>query len=219
MRMIRGIGARWRGGAAFRRSEDGAAIVEFVIILPMLALLTLASVETASYFWTRSRATDAATAVGDLTTQYAVVSDSSIATIFTAADAILSENAFTSATVNAFSVRLTSALACHCEAEEDVEDPRFCYTALWSHVHDLEGTRAGYEQGALLPETPDDIAVRENDTIIIAEMSYRYRPQIHFVFPADGIAVSETFYIRPRFSDRVVHVGSQALDIERRCDE
>ncbi len=204
-----------RRAARLRRDADGSAIVEFTIVLPILALMLIASVEAASYFWSRSRANDAATAAGDLTTQYSFVSDSSIRTIFAAADAIISENRNTREAVLDYSVRLTSALACECEDDPD----RFCYRTLWSHVYAGGEMDEGREFESTVEGVPSDIAIDLNDTIIVAEMTYRYSPALRFVFTEAEIDVEETLYFRPRFSERVVHVGSQAQEIELRCPE
>ncbi|MCI4663212.1 MAG: pilus assembly protein [Neomegalonema sp.] len=207
----------------FRRDPTGAAMVEFTIVLPILAVLLLASIEIASYFWARSRVTDAVAAVGDLTTQSMSVSDGSISAIFGAADAILAENPMTKDTVSDVTVRLTSALACKCGLEPKAGETigkgskEYCYTALWSHEYKVKSTISGYKPGEKVTSIPSDIAIADNDTVILVEFNFKYRPKLHFVLSGAEMSTSERFYMRPRFSDRVTHVGSQAPAAEPRC--
>lgn len=204
-----------RPWARLRSEQGGAAIVEFTIALPLLALLLLASVEAASYFWTRSRATDAAVTVGDLTTQFDAVSDNSLETLFGAAVAILNENRLTGRSVDQLNIRITSALACPCS--QDADEDRYCFTSLWSHTFDGQALSAGYADEAVIDGMSSELAVKPNDTLIVTEMTYTYRPTFKLITPDTIRVVSERYYMRPRQTDRVVHVGSQAREFERYC--
>lgn len=209
---------RKRGRKAFgrfRAGENGAVMIEFVAVLPVLALMLLATIEFSLYTWTRNRAFDAAAAVGDLATQALTVDDASIETFYVAADAMLDEVGLTENGVDEFEVRLTSAVACRCSAgSEDM-----CFRTLWSHFRVRNGVlQDGYALGQPLPEIPEDLAIAPGDTVIMAEYRYVYEPVLQFILETASFEFEDEVYYRPRASLRVSHVGSQEMNPSITCD-
>lgn len=190
-------------------------MLEFIFVLPILALMLLATIEFSLYTWARNRALDAATAIADLATQTLAVDDASIETFFVAADAMIAEMPLTDRSVTDFEVRLTSALACRCAVGADA----MCFRSLWSHERTRGGVlRIGYAAGTQLPDIPEALAIAPGDTVVIAEYDYSYQPVVQFVLEDATLEVDDVVYYRPRASLRVEHLGSQQLTPTITCD-
>lgn len=100
------------------------------------------------------------------------------------------------------------------EASGDVE---FCFQTLWSHRFDGTDMSPGYVQESRLDFVPEELALAQDETIIISEIEYTYDPALEFILPEDLFEINERMFYRPRSTDRIDHLGSQARDEPIQC--
>jgi Flp pilus assembly protein TadG len=74
---------------AFRKAKDGLAAIEFALIFPILAALTLGVIEVTSALECRQRVTAMASTAADLVAQYTQISTSQMNDVMAATTAVL----------------------------------------------------------------------------------------------------------------------------------
>ena len=199
-----------RALAQFIGDRRAAVTVEFAMIMPFLTLMLFASVEGPSYMFARGAVVDAAGAVGDLASQSSAINETSAAAIFNAADRMIHPEG---AQVTGLTATLTSALTCKCQGDS----ARFCFTVIWSHGYDNGALAPGLAQDAEVTDVPQDIALAENETVLIADVSYRYSPAFTHALKITAIDLKERMYFRPRRSREVTHLGAFASPSPALC--
>lgn len=172
------IKALHRHLSRFKRDDKGVSAIEFAIIAPLMILLYLGSVDLSLAFSIDRKATSAASALADLVAQDDVITDSEIADILSAGQAILAP--FPAAPLT---VRITSLLA---DGNGDIE-------VQWS---DADG-RAPLPEGSTV-DVPQGV-LNANTSVIMVEVTYRHQP-IFSQLGVNNFNITETFYLRPRRS-------------------
>lgn len=174
-----------RGLRNLARDTRGVSAIEFALILPLMITMYIGAVEFSDALTVKRRVTAVASATADLTAQADEVSASDVNDIFTAATSILTPYSTTP-----ISIVLTSVVA----------DANNNTTVEWSCA--LQG--APKSQGAAF-ELPAGLT-QPFSSIVVAEVSYNYSPPLGKLI-VGNINMSETFYLRPRVSLKVVMQG------------
>lgn len=162
----------------FRRDKTGVSAVEFALIAPAMIGLYLGAVEVSLALQIDRKATSAASALADLVAQDDVITDSEIAAIMTAGEAILAPF-----DTGPLQIRITSIYQ---DSDDDVE-------VQWS---DAQGMSPHSPGGSI--SVPPGV-LETNRSVIMVEVEYTY----HTMFDELGVShfdISEVFYLRPRRS-------------------
>lgn len=166
---------------AIFRDERGVSAVEFALILPVLIVLYLGGVELSHTISVDRKVTSVASAVGDLVAQGSTIDNNEMTQIFNAATAIMAPYTVAPLKMVVSSVEVSS------KGDK----------VLWSDGYHTSGRAAG--SAVTLPA-----GVRiEGTTLIMAEVDYTYTPTLGQIF-TDTIALSDTFYLRPRSVNEVI---------------
>ena len=190
--------------------ERGVVSIEFSLMLPLLAVLFLGAVEVSSFIWKRTAISDTAVAAADLTTQFVAVEETSMLTVFQAAERMLAPEG---GPVDGLNITVSSVLACECSpGSED-----FCFTVLWSHSYENGALKTGYAQDDEITTIPQALGAPSGGTLVLAEVAFNYPPPIGFVIGADSIPLSSNAYFRPRKSREVAHTGEFAVNQANSC--
>ncbi|MFN3584951.1 TadE/TadG family type IV pilus assembly protein [Phenylobacterium sp.] len=162
----------------FLRDARGAAALEFGLILPFLFVMHLTIVELVQAWQVRTRITHIASSLADVTSQERSVSDSDLADILLAGDAMIRPYPATP-----LGERVTSL----------VSDPYGVVRVDWTVSRNFPSSPpASAPAGFLQP----------NESILVADVVYDYQPALHF-FLKDNFRLKHTSYVRPRMSAKV----------------
>jgi Flp pilus assembly protein TadG len=172
----------------FIEQERGLALVEFALSVPILLLLFLATFQITDALSCSRKVTITTRAVADLTSQYASISASNVNDILNASAKIMAP--YNSA----------SALVRVSELGTDINGNT---TVIWSEA--INGTRRATGSSYALPSTIKQLPATSTDKtyIIVAEMSYAYRPPVNFGI-VGPLGLSDIIYMNPRISSSVI---------------
>lgn len=167
--------------ARFSKAREGAAVVEFALIMPLLLLLYLGTVEGGRLISYDRRLTTVASSLGDLVARHeSAITQAELDDYFTAAEAVISPLA----AVGLKQV-VTNILV------DNVGDA----TVVWSRPHN-GGTAHAVGAAYDLPDAFGAIA--HNRNVIISEAEIIYTPITTFVFEPD-MRLTKEFHFLPRF--------------------
>lgn len=160
----------------FGRDEAGTSAVEFAFILPIMVVLYFGCVEVSEAVSVNRKVTAVSSTMGDLVAQASSVTDSEIDDIFDAATAIIAPYANGPLKIVVSQISIDSAGTA---------------TVAFSDQHNAVARTVGSTVSL-----PAGLVI--NDTcLIMAETDYTYT-SIFADFFTGPIALSETFYLRPR---------------------
>lgn len=164
----------------FRKRENGAVLVEFAIVLPILIVLFLGLAEFTEAFSVNRKLAGTAGAVADLVAQEPSVDDAYLADVSS-----LSQELMKPHDTGPFQLVIVSIVA----------DNNNNTTVDWS-----------YPSGAYAPggayALPDNTLTTPNSSLIITEASYNFTPTIgHFL---GTFEMTEAAYFRPRLAQKVI---------------
>ncbi|MBX2806363.1 MAG: pilus assembly protein [Hyphomicrobiales bacterium] len=167
----------------FGKREDGAVLVEFAIILPILAVLFLGLAEFTEAFSINRKLAGAAGAVADLVAQEPVVNDAFLGDTDSLAEELIKPHSATP-----FQLVVVSVVA---DASNNT-------TVDWSYPAGSYAAGAAYT-------LPDGALTSPNSSIIIAETTYSFTPTVgHFL---GTFEMNEAAFFRPRRANRVVKIN------------
>jgi Flp pilus assembly protein TadG len=163
----------WR---RFARSTRGVAAVEFAVVLPVLAMIFLATFDAGRAIAIYMKVRAATYTVDAITNQYQTIHDADIQAIFAATDNVLAPYA-------------TAPLAL--TVTQIAIDANGNATVSWSDTQN--GT--AHAKGSPMP-VPANLKT-PNSYLIFGEVSYAYTPLFGF-FGGSGIKFSDNLYATPR---------------------
>jgi len=167
--------------AGLRNDERGVALVEFACVLPVLLLMYLGGYQVMDALSCNRKVTITARAVADLTTQNAGVTNSSVATILSAATEIMAP------------YKATNALVRVTELQTDSKGNT---TVFWSQ--DNRGSGLAQTTAYALPTN-----IKVNGScIIISEVFYSYTPPVTFGI-VGPLSLSDKIYMNSRTSNQI----------------
>ena len=168
----------------FGRNRDGAAALEFALLLPLFLVIYLCVIEFTQAFMVQRRAHHSASMMADIVSQSATVNRAQLADYFAVGGLIMAPYSSTPLEGRVTSIQRNSR-------GRDV--------VVWSYGSTLPALRPGTEM-----DVPDGILERENDSVIFAETVYRYRSPFNIAVPGfpdflSGVTTfNRSFYLRPR---------------------
>ena len=168
----------------FSRDRRGNNLVEFGLILPVLALVFMGSVDVGQLVVAHMKIYNAASSMADLVSRDETISAATLNDLFGAASQVATP--FDLATNG--KVIITSV-----SADTD-DDPRI----FWQQ-EDAGGFAATSEVGNVVGEPatlPSSLQVDEQETIIVSEVFYDFKPIFGLV--STGTTIYHSAYYRPR---------------------
>lgn len=167
----------------FRQSNFGSVTTEIALAAPVFITLLAGVIETGNFLLLNLKLQHTAVSLADLVTRDSDITEAVINDIFTAVPTIM-----TPYSVDSEAVYFVSAVS---KAEDE---PQSVY---WQR-----SSGALIEREALVgvvgeaPNLPDMIPVRDDETILVAEIHYRYEPLMFQMIEPQVIV--KTAYFRPR---------------------
>lgn len=166
------------------RATEGLAAVEFALLAPVLAVLLMGTIEICNALECRQKVSSETSSVADLVAQTSSVSLADLNNIFNAGNSILYPFAPGNVTVVVSSI---------------VNQPNGTNLVAWSEPYN-GGTPL---QGTVTVPTG---VIAAGGSAIFVQVSYNYTSPIgRFIF--GSIAMSDSFYARPRQSVTVAYTG------------
>lgn len=167
----------------FRKRENGAVLIEFAIILPILVVLFLGLAEFTEAFSVNRKLAGTAGAIADLVAQEPTVDGAYLADISSLGQELMKPH-----NTGPLQLVIVSVVA----------DNNNNTTVDWSYPADAYAAGGAYT-------LPDDTLMTANSSLIIAEASYNFTPTIgHFL---GTFEMTEAAYFRPRLAQKVVRIN------------
>jgi Flp pilus assembly protein TadG len=179
-----------RALGAFRRDRRGVSAVEFALIAPMIIAGYFGMSELSSAMMVQRRTSHAASALGDLTTQYQTLTLSNVTDIFAAASIVMQPFSTTPLQLRLTSVTLQS------NGKATVD---------WSQVSS-GSTLTAYTKTSTMTGLPTGLLVNTGDNIVMSESRYAYTSPVTYMLPS-GFNFSDTFYLSPRYGSTIACTG------------
>ena len=183
MRMPRRMYRLYRLYRRFAASTRGVAAIEFAMILPVLAILFLASFDGGRAVAIYMKVRAATYSLASITNQYETIALSDIQSITGATSVIMAPYSSTPIVITISQIAISSKGAA---------------TVAWSYS--LNGTALA--QGASVT-VPSALAV-DNTYLIFAQVSYTFTPMFGY-FTQGTINFSDNLYVTPRSSSCIVY--------------
>jgi Flp pilus assembly protein TadG len=168
------------------RDQAGAALAELVIVMPFMMLLLMGFAEALQLVEAHRRVSRAASAIGDLAAQEQTLSRSELNELFLLGGLLMDPLPRTTlgARLMSFSADNTGRVSLD-----------------W-----VENGSAAY--GGSAPQAlPAGYGLMANQSVMVADVSYTYKPGVRWILPAD-IKLQKRMLLRPRASDRVTLEGA-----------
>ena len=167
----------------FLKSTRAAALIELALALPVLLTFLAGTVEVGFYLMLNQKLQHTAVALSDLTTRDEEISEGVLTDIFNAAPQIM----------DPFGMGERSRVFISAAGLSDDGDE----TVFWQRTGAGSLAQAsGVGTAGGTPTLPGDLPMRENETIVVTEVFYRYEP-IFFSMVGDKV-LRRTAFFRPR---------------------
>jgi Flp pilus assembly protein TadG len=166
--------------ASFGRAKEGVAVVEFAAILPLMLLMYLGTIEIGQAVAINRRVTQVSRTISDLVAQTDdKMTTSRLNEVWAAAQYVLAPWPQANAKFVVTSVKRINATT---------------NQVTWSRA---TGTGAVARTTGSAVTLPTGLVANNNDTVIMGEVTYRYRPVVGY-FIKSAFDVTETTYMTPR---------------------
>lgn len=177
-------------GRRFRRDGRAVSAVEFAMILPIMATLFLASVETTQGLQADRKVSLAARALSDLASQATVIADAEMTNILDATADVLSPFPVANSTVVVSGIQ-TDILGVS--------------RVVWSDARNA--TRYTCGQVVTIPNELKPL-IGTAGFLVLAEVRYNYTPAIAYLITGT-VALTDRLYTRPRIGETVSRTPKQ----------
>lgn len=171
----------------WRRHEGGASALEFALIAPMMIVVFFGLVETGQAVLAGRRTGHAASTVGDLVAQKAIVSNTDTADSFAAGAQMMAPLPTSTLAMRVTSVTLQS------NGNATVD---------WSDVKGLTPDTKGATYAV-----PTGMLTATGDSVVVSTATYTLNQASNFVL-GNGISYSRVTYSKPRNGSQVAHSTS-----------
>lgn len=168
---------------AFWRDRRGSALVEIAFAMPIFLVLLTGIVETGMFLMLNQKLQHTAVAISDLTTRDEEINQGTLDDIFLAAPQIMAP----------FPMQARSRVYVTAAGSDNSGGS----TIFWQRSGAGSLTQAsGVGLPGETPSLPPDIALRDNETIVVTEVYFEYEP--FFFTVIDPVRLRRTAYFRPR---------------------
>jgi Flp pilus assembly protein TadG len=172
----------------FARAKDGAAAVEFALILPFMLALYAGSIELSDMISVDRRITVISSTVGDLVSRMdGDIYETELNDYFTAAEEIISPYVTTGLKQLITCVKVDAA-------------GTVATVVQWSKA---SGGATLKSTGSILTLPIEITVISKNKYVIVSETQYSYKPMMGIVFQNTLTMYRQNFHL-PRFGDNVV---------------
>ena len=179
---------KWRG---FRKSNDGAAAVEFAILLPLLISMFFGVVETSLALLCRADVSVMASTAADLISQVNAASTTDITNVYSAAGTILYPYYDPSNGSAKPTIRITSVIY------DTTSQSTTAGKVAWTCTQVGSGTLTPSSRTVGATVTLPQALMTTNGSVIIAEIAYNYVSPTTKVITGP-INMTNNFYTKPR---------------------
>ena len=177
----------------FRKSKDGAAAVEFAILLPLMISMFFGVVETSLALLCRADVSVMASTAADLISQVNAASTTDITNVYAAAGTILYPYYDPSVGGSAKpTIRLTSVIY-----DSSSGTPTTSGKVAWTCTQSGSGTLTPTARAVGDTVTFPQALMTTNGSVIIAEVAYNYASPTTKVITG-SINMANNFYTKPR---------------------
>lgn len=175
---------------SFRKAEDGAAAVEFAILLPLLISMFFGVVETSLALLCRADVSVMASTAADLISQVNAASTSDITNVYAAAGTILYPY-YKGGSTGKPTIRITSVI--YDTTSKSTTAGKVAWTCTQSGTGTLTPGSRAVGDTVTLPQA----LMTTNGSVIIAEVAYNYASPTTKVITGP-INMTNNFYTKPR---------------------
>ena len=176
----------------FRKSRDGAAAVEFALLLPLLMTMFFGVVETTLALLCRADVSVMASTAADLISQESAASSTDLSNIYNASGTILYPYYDPSVTGSARpTIRITSVIY------DTTTGSTTAGKVAWTCVQTGNGTLSPASRTVGSTVTLPQALMTTNGSVVIAEIAYNYASPTTRVITGP-INMTNNFYTKPR---------------------
>lgn len=169
----------------FTAATQGVAAIEFAMILPVLALIFLATFDGGRAIAAYMKMRAATYALASITNQYAKIQATDMTSILGATSVVMAPYTSGTPAVKISQIKINNSGVASVE---------------WSAA---QGTTARTVPSSI---TPPSAMIVNNSYLILAEVSYTYQPLFGYFNSGSGITFSDSLYVTPRSVSCVVYV-------------
>ncbi len=178
---------RWRG---FRKSKDGAAAVEFALLLPLMISMFFGVVETSLALLCRADVSVMASTAADLISQVNAASTTDISNVYAAAGTVLYPY-YSGGSTGKPTIRITSVI--YDTTSNSTTSGKIAWTCAQAGTGTLTPASRAVGDTVTLPQA----LMTTNGSVIIAEVAYNYASPTTKVITGP-INMTNNFYTKPR---------------------
>jgi len=178
---------RWRG---FRKSRDGAAAVEFALLLPLMISMFFGVVETSLALLCRADVSVMASTAADLISQVNAASTTDISNVYAAAGTVLYPY-YSGGSTGKPTIRITSVI--YDTTSNSTTSGKIAWTCAQAGTGTLTPASRAVGDTVTLPQA----LMTTNGSVIIAEVAYNYASPTTKVITGP-INMTNNFYTKPR---------------------
>jgi Flp pilus assembly protein TadG len=169
----------------FTTATQGVAAIEFAMILPVLALMFLATFDGGRAIAAYMKMRAATYALASIANQYATIQATDMTSILGATSVVMAPYTSGTPAVKISQIKINNSGVASVE---------------WSAA---QGTTARTVPSSI---TPPAAMIVNNSYLILAEVSYTYQPLFGYFNSGNGITFSDSLYVTPRSVSCIVYV-------------
>ena len=175
----------------FRKSQDGAAAVEFALLLPVMITMFFGMVETTLALVCRADISQMAATAADLVSQVNTANSGDISNVYAAAGTILYPY-YTGGATGKPTIRITSVIY-----DSTSATPTTSGKVAWTCTQNGTGTLTPASRSVNSTVTFSQPLMITNGSVLMAEVAYNYgSPTTQTI--VGSINMSNNFYTKPR---------------------
>jgi Flp pilus assembly protein TadG len=175
----------------FRKSQDGAAAVEFALLLPVMITMFFGMVETTLALVCRADISQMAATAADLVSQVNTANSGDISNVYAAAGTILYPY-YTGGATGKPTIRITSVIY-----DSTSATPTTSGKVAWTCTQNGTGTLTPASRSVNSTVTFSQPLMVTNGSVLMAEVAYNYSsPTTQTI--VGSINMSNNFYTKPR---------------------
>ena len=175
----------------FRKSQDGAAAVEFALLLPVMITMFFGMVETTLALVCRADISQMAATAADLVSQVNTANSGDISNVYAAAGTILYPY-YTGGATGKPTIRITSVIY-----DSTSATPTTSGKVAWTCTQNGTGTLTPASRSVNSTVTFSQPLMLTNGSVLMAEVAYNYVSPTTKVITG-AINMTNNFYTKPR---------------------